>query len=59
VSDETAANIAVARRLADAGHHVCCIVSGAPASSSGHTPAQIDAADEHEALSAVRALLHD
>lgn len=57
VSDESAANVAIARRLADAGHHVCCIVSGAPAGSSGHEPERIDAVDEHAALEAIRARL--
>jgi threonine synthase len=57
VSDESAANIAVARRLADAGRHVCVIISGAPAGSSGHAPERIDAADEHAALDAIRARL--
>lgn len=57
VSDESAANVAVARRLADAGLHVCCVISGAPAGSSGHAAERIDALDEHEALAAVRAWL--
>ncbi|MCW2928876.1 MAG: threonine synthase [Thermoleophilia bacterium] len=57
VSDESAANIAVARRLADAGRHVCCVISGAPAGSTGVPPRRIEVADEHEALAAVRSLL--
>jgi threonine synthase len=52
VSDESAANVAVAQRLADAGHHVCCVISGAPAGASGFAPERIDAADEHAALAA-------
>jgi hypothetical protein len=59
VSDESAANVAVAQRLADAGRHVCCIVSGSPAGSSGFAPRRVEAADEHEALAAVRVTLDD
>lgn len=55
VSDESAANVAVARRLADGGRHPCVIVSGAPAGASGREPRRVHAADEHEALAAVRA----
>jgi len=57
VSDESAANVAVARRLADAGHHPCVIISGAPAGSNGQLPARFEAADEHVALEHVRAVL--
>lgn len=57
VSDESAANIAVARRLADAGHHPCCIISGAPAATSGYVPPRIVAIDEHDALASVQAVL--
>lgn len=57
VSDESAANLAVARRLADAGRHPCVVVSGAPAGASGAEPRRIDAADEHEALAAVAAVV--
>jgi threonine synthase len=57
VSDESAANVAVARRLADAGHHPCVVISGAPAGSSGAAPRRIEAVDEHEALAAVREVL--
>ena len=53
VSDESAANVAIARRLADEGRHPCVIISGAPAGSSGFAPHRIEAADEHEALAAV------
>ena len=57
VSDESAANLAVARRLADEGHKVCCIISGAPASVGGLPKHVIHASDEHEALALVRPLL--
>lgn len=50
VSDESAANIAIGRQLADAGHHPCVLLCGAPAGSSGVEPTRIEAADEHEAL---------
>ncbi len=53
VSDESAANVAVARRLADEGRHPCVIVSGSPAGSSGFAPHRIEADDEREALAAV------
>ncbi len=53
VSDESAANIAIARRLADEGRHPCVIISGAPAGSSGYAPHRIEAGDEHEALALV------
>jgi threonine synthase len=57
VSDESAANLAVARRLADAGRHPVVIVSGAPAGSGGAVPDVVEAVDEHVALDAVRARL--
>lgn len=57
VSDESAANFAIARQLADAGRTVCCIISGAPAGASGHVPPRIEAADEHAALTAVAGML--
>jgi threonine synthase len=57
VSDESAANFAVSRQLADAGRVVCCIISGAPARATGHEPVRITAADEHEALAAVTSVL--
>lgn len=57
VSDESAANLAVARRLADAGRHPCVVISGSPAAGSGHAPPVIDAADEQSALVAVLELL--
>ncbi|MCZ4497058.1 MAG: hypothetical protein JWM25_1643, partial [Thermoleophilia bacterium] len=53
VSDESAANIAIARRLADAGAEVCCIVSGSPAAATGHEPERLLAADEQAALALV------
>ena len=53
VSDESAANVAVAQRLADDGRHPCVIVSGSPAGSSGFSPHRIEADDEHEALTAL------
>ncbi|MCW2955837.1 MAG: hypothetical protein JWO69_706, partial [Thermoleophilia bacterium] len=57
VSDESAANVAVARRIADqldaAPGTVCCLVSGSPAAASGHVPPSIEATDEHAALAAV------
>ena len=57
VSDESAANLAVARRLADEGRHPVVIVSGAPAGTTGSAPTRVDASDEHEALDQVRQLL--
>lgn len=57
VSDESAANVAVAQRLADAGHHVCCVISGAPAGASGFAPERVEAADEHQALAEIRSRL--
>lgn len=57
VSDESAANLAVARRLADDGHHVCCVISGAPSGVGGRPKHVIHARDEREALAHVRPLL--
>ncbi len=59
VSDESAANVAVARRLADAGRHPCVIVSGSPAGSSGFAPRRIEADDEHAALEGCIEVLGD
>lgn len=55
VSDESAANFAVARQLADSGRRVCCIISGAPPPAADVPARRIIAADEHEALELVRA----
>ncbi|MBC7460486.1 MAG: PLP-dependent lyase/thiolase [Thermoleophilia bacterium] len=57
VSEESAANFAIARQLANAGRTVCCIISGAPARASGHQPPRIIAADEHDALETVAGML--
>lgn len=51
VSDESAANFAVAHQLATEGRRVVCIVSGAPAPESDSSPlATIHAVDEFAAL---------
>jgi threonine dehydratase len=50
VSDESAANVAIAQQLADSGERVCCIISGAPVGASDVAAARVNAADEHEAL---------
>lgn len=57
VSDESAANYAVARQLADAGRRVVCVISGAPPQPAGEPARRIDAVDEHAALALVRDLL--
>jgi cysteine synthase len=55
VSDESAANIAIAQQLADAGRHPCVIISGAPAELRGGVPpTRIETSDEHVALERVR-----
>lgn len=57
VSDESAANVVVARRLADEGLSVCCVISGAPAPSGGRPRHVVQVNDELEALNQVRMLL--
>ncbi|MCW2950085.1 MAG: Pyridoxal-5-phosphate-dependent protein beta subunit [Thermoleophilia bacterium] len=57
VSDESAGNFAVARQLANVGHTVCCIISGAPAQATGSRPPRVEADNEHDALTTVCALL--
>lgn len=57
VSDESAANVAIARRLTAAGRTVCCVISGAPAPAGGAPAHVIRAVDEHDALAQVAALL--
>lgn len=55
VSDESAANFAVALELANTKPgRVCCIISGAPVSVSGFTPPLINAVDEFDALERVQ-----
>ena len=60
VSDETAANYAVARQIAaeHPNQSVLCVISGAPPSSRpGHAARHIRAVDEHEALELVRSAI--
>jgi threonine synthase len=57
VSDESAANVAIARQMTAAGRTVCCIISGAPAPKGGAPAHVITATDEHDALMQVCDLL--
>lgn len=55
VSDESAANYAIARQLAGAGRRVVCVISGAPPQAESAPARRIVAADEHDALAQLRA----
>lgn len=62
LSDESAANLEVGRKLRRLGHHPCVVLSGAPAqavqsSPEAGRPIRIKAHDEHEALERVIELL--
>lgn len=54
VGDESAANLAIARELADAGRRVVCVISGAPPTPAGARRATIEARDERDALAQLR-----
>lgn len=62
VSEESAANLAVAKRLAalHADQRVLCVISGAPPKARpGHVARRMQAADEHEALARLKASIDD
>jgi hypothetical protein len=54
--DESCANVSVAMKLSSEGKRVACIISGAPPELRDSSAQRIDAADEHEALEAIRGL---